>query len=217
MSNIIVFGAAGRTGRHVVNLAVQAGHTVTAFCYSDPPIGTFEEPDKVTILRGNAYNSTDVSQAVKGNDVVINIIAPKLFDKNNYPISEVATKNIIQSMQSLGVRRYIGQAGAWATEQIQDASPLMQIGFRVFLPLKHIYAYKKIEDTIVKNSKLDWTLVRCGLLTNSNKPHRYHVYTSAYHCKVLEFPSIRRYNVAQFHLAIINDQHYFQTCPILIE
>lgn len=217
MSNIIVFGAAGRTGRHVVNRAVQAGHTVTAFCYSYPPSGVFEEPNKVTILQGNAYNSTDVSRAIKGNDVVINIIAPKLFDRKNYPISYIATKNIIQAMQSFGIRRYIGQAGAWATDQIEDANPFMQVGFRMFLPLKHIYAYKKREDKTVKNSGLDWTLVRCGLLTNSSKPHQYRVYTDTYHCKVLEFPTIRRSNVAQFEIAILDNPRYYQTCPILIE
>ena len=217
MNNLIVFGAAGRTGRHVVDQAVEAGYNVSAFCYSLPPSGTFKQPTKVQVKLGNAYSSADVANALKGNDAVVNIIAPKLFDKHNYPISEIATKNIIHAMKSQGIRRYIGQAGAWATEQLEDANPFMRIGFRMPLPLKHIYYYKKIEDTIVKKSGLDWTLVRCELLTNSKQPHDYRIFTTTYRCKFFEFPTIRRRNVAQFDIRILKDPAYFQTCPIILE
>jgi putative NADH-flavin reductase len=217
MSNIIVFGGAGRTGSEVVKKALQMGHSVTAFAYSQPSENILPLDNKLRIQLGDAQNIDSVTSAIKGHDVVINIIAPRLFDSKNYPISEIATNNIIVAMQKLGVKRYIGQAGAWATDQLHDASPLMQLGFTFFLPLKHLYAFKKKEDAIVKNSGLDWTLVRCGLLTDKVPTSPYHIHLDRYKCGIFEIPKIRRVNVADFEIAILSDTTYYQKCPIIIE
>lgn len=217
MSNIIVFGGAGRTGSEVVKKSLEEGHTVTAFAYSQPNKEVLPDHKNLTIYIGDAKNYESVANAIKGHDIVINIIAPRLFDNKNYPISEIATKNIIDAMKALGVKRYIGQAGAWATDQLHDASPLMQLGFIFFLPLRHLYAYKKKEDAIVKSSGLDWTLVRCGLLSDKQTPSAYQIHIDRYKCGLFEIPKIRRVNVADFEVSIVNDSMYFQKCPIIIE
>lgn len=217
MSRIIIFGGAGRTGSEVVKKSLEEGHIVTAFTYSQPASDTLPDHENLAIYIGDAKNYDSVVNAIKGHDIVINIIAPKLFDKKNYPISEIATKNIIAAMKEVGVNRYIGQAGAWATDQLRDASPLMQLGFTFFLPLRNLYAYKKKEDAIVKSSGLDWTLVRCGLLTNKQTPSHYEIHIDRYKCGFFEIPKIRRVNVADFEVSIINDSTYFQKCPIIIE
>ena len=217
MSNIIVFGGTGRTGREVVRQALSLGHSVSVFSYTLLAKDKLPSHKRLHIITGDAKVYHDVDRAIRGHDVVINIIAPKMFDKKNYPISELATNNIINAMQKHGVQRYIGQSGAWATEHLHDASPLMQLSFKVFLPLRNIYHYKKKEDTIVKNSNLNWTLVRCGLLTNKQPSSPYRIYKKRYTCGVLEVPSIRRVNVAQFELKIIDDRSYYQECPIIIE
>ncbi len=217
MSNIIVFGGAGRTGREVVKQGLSAGHTITVFSYSQPADGVLPDHNNLTVVQGNAYTYTDVLQALPGHTVVINIIAPRLFDAKNYPISEIATNNIIKAMQECGIQRYIGQAGAWATDQYADASPFMQGGFKLFLPLKHVYAYKQKEDAIVCASNLDWTLVRCGLLTDKTPLSDYRIFRDRYKCSVFEIPKIRRVNVASFELSIIDDTTYFRQCPIIIE
>lgn len=217
MSSIIVFGGAGRTGSEVVKQAISNGHSVTAFTYSTPPPGMLPDSLRLRIVTGNAYVYDDVARAVAGHDVVINIIAPKLFDRKNYPISEQATRNIIHAMHESGIRRYIGQAGAWATDQIGDASLLMRLGFMFFLPLKNIYSYKKKEDQLVKQSQLDWTLVRCGILTDKHPTSHYKIYPERYVCGMFEIPKIRRVNVAKFELSIIHDTAYYKKCPIVIE
>jgi nucleoside-diphosphate-sugar epimerase len=217
MNKIIVFGGAGRTGSEVVKKCLNEGYKVTAFAYSEPNKDLLPAHDNLSIYLGDAKNFDSVAHAITGHDIVINIIAPKLFDAKNYPISEIATKNIIDAMKKHGVRRYIGQAGAWATDQLRDASPLMQLGFIFFLPLRHLYAYKKKEDAIVKASGLDWTLVRCGLLTNKQTASEYQIHNDRYTCGFFEIPKIRRVNVADFEVRIINDNTYFQKCPIIIE
>lgn len=217
MQKVIVYGGAGRTGSLVVKEALNKGYEVTVFSYGQPAPGILPESPNLKIVTGNAYVFEDVKNAMQGHDVVINIVAPKLFDSKNYPISEIATKNIITAMQELNIKRYIGQAGAWATDQLSDASWLMRLGFIFFLPLRNLYSYKKKEDTIVKSSNLDWTLVRCALLSDKPEPSEYSVHIDGYKCKPLELPKIRRINVADFEVNIINDSSYYQKCPVILE
>ena len=217
MQKVIVFGGAGRTGSIVVAKALQQGYAVTAFAYSKPAPGILPEDKNLTVITGDAQKYEDVKKAIQGHDVVINIIAPRLFDSKNYPISEIAAKHIIGAMQELGVKRYIGQAGAWATDQLHDASWLMQLGFVFFLPLRNLYSYKKKEDAIVKASGLNWTLVRCALLSDKPEVTDYQVHINGYKCNPIEIPKIRRNNVADFEVKIINDKQYYQKCPVILE
>lgn len=211
---IIVFGGAGRTGREVIVDALQAGHTVTAFVFRKPAPGILPEHPNFRIIEGNARNATEVQAALTSHDTVINIIAPKLGEKLNYDISAVATRNIITGMEELGMTRYIGQAGAWATEFLEDASLPMRIVFKYYWPLRQIYEFKKTEDKIVKNSSTNWTLVRCARLTNG-KPKRIKIHMDRYKCKMFELPKISRKSVAQFHLAIIDEPSYFKRTPVI--
>lgn len=214
--SIIVFGGAGRTGSEVVLQALEAGHSVSAFVYRTPQKGILPEHPKLRIIEGDARDAAQVRSALASHDVVINIIAPKFGDKKNYDISVVATKNIVDGMLELGITRYIGQAGAWGTEFTEDASILMQIGFKVLRPLRQIYAYKKTEDRIVKNSDLAWTLVRAGVLTNGKRNPNIRVMMTRHHCKLFEIPTISRKSVAAFHLSIIDNPQFVRTTPIIV-
>ncbi len=212
--SIIVFGGAGRTGSEVVKLALEQGYTVSAFVYHNPPARILPDSPQLKIIEGNARDYQQVKAALTGHDVVINIIAPKIGDKKNYDISVVASQNIVKGMQELGIKRYIGQAGAWATEYIEDASLLMQIGFKVFWPLRQIYSFKKNEDRIVKDTPLNWTLVRCGILSNGKlAPVKTHM--PRYKCGLLEIPHISRKSVAQFHLDILDNPEYYKQTPVI--
>ena len=65
---VIVFGATGRTGRHVLRLALDRGHEVTAFGRSadrlDPEPG-------VSAFKGDVLDPGAVAAAVEGHDGVI--------------------------------------------------------------------------------------------------------------------------------------------------
>lgn len=214
MQKIIIFGGQGRTGSEVTNLALKLGYEVSVFTFKDS--GLFTPQPNLKIIEGNARNFDDVSDALAGHTAVINIIAPRLMDKNNYDISAVATKNILAGMKKHDIRRYQGQSGAWATEHLQDASLPMRLGF-MFVPMfRGIYGVKKHEDTLVKASELNWTLVRCGLLTNKGTNPNIRVFKERYKCGLFEIPTISRKSVADFHLDILEDNEYYQQAPLII-
>lgn len=213
--SIIVFGGQGRTGREVVSQALSAGHNVTAFTRSDNH--TIPHHKRLMIVEGNARSAHDVRESIKGHDIVINIIAPRLFDKKNYDISLVATKNIVNAMQALNIERYYGQCGAWGTEFASDASLFMRIGFAIFWPLRGIYRFKKLEDQIIKSSKLKWTIVRAGILTNGPKRWPVKVIVNRYKCSLFELPTISRKSLASFYTHNLDNEHMINTCPIILQ
>lgn len=212
---IIVFGGAGRTGSEVVKAALAAGHTVSAFVYSPPAPGILPTHPNLRIVQGDARDLQQVKTALASHDTVINIIAPTSLNKKNYDISLVATQNIISAMQEVGITRYQGQCGAWATEYLEDASLPMQLAFKLIWPLRQIYVFKKLEDKVVKNSGLEWTIARCAVLTNGNQaPIK--VSLTRYVCKMFEIPKISRKSVAAFHVAIIDDETFYRHAPIIL-
>lgn len=212
---IIVFGGQGRTGSEVVAQALEAGHTVSAFTFHNNH--TLPQHKNLTIIEGNARNQEQVSRAIKGHDVVINIIAPKLGDSKNYDISVVATNNILLGMKQNKIKRYWGQCGAWATEDLQDASLIMRVGFIFFLPLKHVYKYKKQEDELIKKSGLDWTIVRAALLSNGPLIWPIRSYEHGYKCKFFEIPKISRKSVAKFYIENLDNPNLINTCPVVLQ
>lgn len=203
----------GRTGSLVAKEALKREYSVSVFTFRN----NHSLPSEVRIIEGDARNTEHVAEAIGGHEAVINIIAPKLFDHKNYDISEIATRNILDGMRMHGVRRYQGQAGAWATEFMSDASLPMRLGFVVVPMFRGIYAVKKREDQLVKDSDLDWTLVRCGLLTDKSAVDDIRIARDGrYKCGLFELPKISRQNVARFHIDILEDPAYFKTTPVVI-
>ena len=193
-----MFGGQGRTGQEVVRRALREGYQVTAFTHKNNR--SLPTHQNLKIVEGNARDGMAVEAAIAGHDTVINIIAPHLHDSKHYDISVVATKNILIAMKRQGVSRYWGQCGAWATDHLQDASLPMQIAFKLFLPFRRIYAFKKQEDEIVRKSGLDWTIVRAPMLTNGPLKWPVRVSVDTYKCKFYEIPRISRKSVAKFYI-----------------
>ena len=72
--NILVLGAAGKTGREVVAHALAEGHTVTAFVRNPEKI----ERNDVTVAVGDARNAADLRRALRGQDAVISTLGTGL-------------------------------------------------------------------------------------------------------------------------------------------
>lgn len=72
--NVLVIGAAGKTGTLVVEQAVAAGHRVTAFVRDR---GRYTAPPTVRVFTGDATNLDTVSEAMTGQDTVIDAVGGK--------------------------------------------------------------------------------------------------------------------------------------------
>ena len=67
---VIIFGATGGVGQHVVEMAKNAGHEVTAFVRTPEKLKT----TGVNVIQGDAFNAEQVAAAIPGHDAVISCV-----------------------------------------------------------------------------------------------------------------------------------------------
>lgn len=98
--NILVIGAAGKSGTPVVEQAVKLGHRVTAFVRT--PEKAAHLPKAATIVKADGLDAAAVAKAVAGHDTVI-ITAGGAKSMVSGPV----TRNAVAAMKAAGVRRII--------------------------------------------------------------------------------------------------------------
>jgi putative NADH-flavin reductase len=92
---LVIFGATGRTGVHLVKQALAAGHSVTALVRT--PAKLTLQHERLTVLQGDAQDAAKVAQAVAGAEAVISVLGPT----RNRPAFAVSksTENILAAMR----------------------------------------------------------------------------------------------------------------------
>jgi len=162
----------GRTGLQLAEQALNAGHFVTAVVRS---------PEKFTLGHKNLYvHKGDVldlnsfNHVMKGHDVVLSTLGATSTAPTT--VYSEGVRNIIQAMNVNGVSRVI-VLSALAVE----INPTMALWQRLFIKfilqpiLKNMYADTLKMEYILKQARLDWTIIRPPQLTNSSVTGKYRV------------------------------------------
>jgi hypothetical protein len=104
---VIIFGSTGRTGRQLVQSALEEGYEVTAFARIPDSI-TIHHP-RLKVFQGDATREKDVDAAMAtGQDAVLFAVGTDLGQTN---LRQTSMKNIIAAMQKYQIRRLVGIGG----------------------------------------------------------------------------------------------------------
>lgn len=206
---LLIFGSTGGTGRHIVEQALEQGHTVTAFV-RDPSKLDFIHPNLITI-QGDVMNPAAIVPAMHGQDAVLSALGS--------PANKVGvlrsqgTKNIIDAMESTGVSRFICQTslGYGDSLKVLNRTPLIFKYMIVPFILRKAFKDHEIQESYVKKSKLDWVIVRPGNLTDAPKTGTYRHGFAATDKNIQV--KISRADVADFMLKQLYDQTYVHQTP----
>src|SRR5690242_5112481 len=168
---LVVFGAAGRTGRHVVAQALDAGHDVVAVARrpADLPLSH----DRLQILQGDVLDPATVGKPVAGSDAVVLTVAAA----NRRPtlVFSEGTANIVEAMRDAGVRRILCTSSA----HVDADGPNIPLGQRVYTKLilqrRYRNTYNDMErmELELQLSGLDWTAVRPVPLVDGERTGNY--------------------------------------------
>jgi putative NADH-flavin reductase len=159
--NIVIFGANGPTGRHLTKQALAKGHAVTAVT-RHPENFPIEDPC-LRVMAGDVHDLSAVEQAVAGQDAVLSTLGVP-FSRQPVTVYSEGMANIMQAMNRYGVRRLVAVTSS-ATEPTVEPKG----GFffeKVLQPFvvnvigRTVYEDMRRMETIMKNSQLDWTIVR---------------------------------------------------------
>ncbi len=155
---VLVVGAAGKTGRAVVEQAAKAGHEITALVHSD----TDYNVPGVAVRVGDAREAETVEAAVAGQDAVIDTVGGKTPYKHTTLETSVAT-TIVAAMHRHGVRRLV------VTSMIGEGDSAANTPFYVKILLATFLRGTKPDkagmESAVSGSELDWVITRPAILT----------------------------------------------------
>jgi len=201
---LAIFGAAGGTGRILVERALEQGHEVTAF--DRHPGALTIQHAKLSLVQGDVFDPAQVEAAIAGQDVVISVLGVK--PGTTAPVCSTGTKNIIAAMQKLGVKRFICQStfAAASLDGEWREAPLVLPLILLFTPkVKATFADQVKQEQFVRPSDLDWTLVRPARLIDEPAKGTYLVGDPL---KIGLYSKISRADVADFLLKQVSDNTY---------
>ncbi len=209
MAQVLVIGASRGIGLETTRQALEAGHTVRAFSRS---VADIRADPKLEKVRGNALRGSDVTAAVAGMNAVIQVLGVGFGDLfRPVHLFSDATRILVAAMQAQGVKRLIGVTGFGAGDSRASITCFQLLPFRFFFG--RAYDDKDVQERLIKDSALDWTIARPGVLTNGSRTGRY---------KVLKEPSqwrngtISRADAADFLVQQIEDRAYLRKTPVLV-
>jgi putative NADH-flavin reductase len=206
MKKIIVFGSTGTIGKHILKQALLTDNLVTAFCRNRSNLEPVKHPN-LQIVEGDVYNAQQVEDAINGQDIVIVALGSGKSRKST--VRSQGTKNVIAGMKKSGTQRLICQTTLGAGDSYGNLNFFWKrIMFGWFL--KQVFLDHELQEKYVKNSGLDWTIVRPAAFTDGERTGKYKYGFSGLD-KELQL-KISRADVAEFILKQTrSDKHLFQT------
>ena len=211
MQRVLIIGASGGIGRETVRHALDAGHQVRAMARNTDQI-EITHP-LLERYSGDATDPEAVRTAIEGVDAVIHVVgvAPSLRRMcTTTDVFSKTTANLVPVMSRAGVRRLVAVTGFGAGDSRKALSFAERIPHRVFLGTA--YDDKDRQEQIIRDSDLDWLIVRPTILTNGRGGRLY---------KVLVEPEtwrnglIARRDVADFLVAEVTAPRHHHVAPVI--
>ena len=211
MARVLIIGASKGIGLETVRQALEAGHRVRALSRSMAADG-LSNPN-LEKIRGDALDGRDIAAAIDGMDVVIQALGVSSLGDLFRPVSlfSDATRLLVGAMEGQSVKRLIAVTGFGAGDSRASISLLQRLPF--LMVFGRAYADKSVQEQLIKDSSLDWTIARPGVLTNGRRSGRY---------QILAEPSawrngiVSRADVADFLVRQIEDRTYLRRAPVLV-
>ena len=205
---LTIFAATGGIGRQVLEQAVAAGHDVTAVVRNPKKLSR-----QVRIVTADlaATDPAVLESAVAGADAVLSGLGPRSAHETG--IASQGTRAIVQAMQATDVRRLVVVSAAPVSTVSSPGRPkpprhdpgdaffMRHLGAPLLkLALRKRYANLAQMEDVVRESGLDWTIVRPPRLVD--KPLT-GTYRTAYGQNVRRGLRISRADVAHLMLRVL--------------
>ena len=212
---LTIFAATGGIGRQALEQAVAAGHDVTAVVRNPNGLS-----GRIRIVTADlaAPDRATLESAVAGADAVLSGLGPR--SASEAGIASQGTRAIVQAMRETDVRRIIVVSAApigTVPSPGRPRPPKHDPGDGFFMrhllspltkaALRTRYADLALMEDLLRDSGLDWTIVRPPQLTN--KPLT-GTYRTAYGQNLRRGLRISRANVAHVMLRVLQQPETIQ-------
>ena len=208
---LTVFAATGGIGSQILEQALVAGHDVTAVVRNPDKLS----PAGIRVVAADLRHPdpATLDSAVRGADAVLSGLGPRSLSEAG--VASQGTRAVVQAMRAAKVRRIVVVSAAPIGTVPSPGCPNPPKhdagdGFfmrNLFSPLikailKRHYADLALMEEIVRESSLDWTIVRPPRLTNKLLTG---TYRTAYGQNLPRGVTISRANVGHLMLRVLKE------------
>jgi putative NADH-flavin reductase len=215
---ILILGATGRTGKLILEEALNQGYEVN--CLVREPKKIKKNHNNLKIFKGSPEQISDLENAIKDCGGIISSL--NISRESDFPWSKLRTpptflsdviNNIISLTGKSGLARII-VCSAWGVAETEKEIP---IWFNWLIKYSNIgVAYKDHErqENKLKKSKLNWTIVRPTGLTNFKNDKKV---IESYNNEPNPKLTISRINVAKFMVNVLKRDELIGKTPVISE
>ncbi len=213
---ILILGATGRTGRHLVSETLKLGYEINVLVRHKSKLPAC--PPVVSVFEGTPIVKDDLAKAMLGCDAILSSL--NISRTSDFPWAKLRTpkdflsasmKNIILTAGELNIKRVIITT-AWGVSETKKDIPFW---FRWLVDHSNIsYPYRdhEVQEELLKHSSLDWTAVRPAGLTNSTKIKDVVV---SFNNSPKPGLAVSRQNVARFMVDCLKNNLYVKQSPVV--
>jgi putative NADH-flavin reductase len=213
IKSVLVLGSTGRTGKHIVQQALEQGLLVTALVRNAANLLEFNNHPNLEILKGDVTNFVDVYNAVQGNDAVLSAVACN--GRDVAPIIK-GTEHVIAAIQKSSVSRFICLSSFGAGSTRFKASRLFHVMAGI-AGLRPSFTAKTQQELLLYKAKIDFTLVMAGSLVEKSKTCNMVAYSATNVPCVTGMPKkIARAEVARFMIAQLYTRQWSRNTVFLL-
>lgn len=206
---ILVLGATGRTGKHVINEAVKKGHSISAIARDPAKLKDYQ----ADVVQGSPYDYETVEKAIAGCEAVINTL--NISRRSDNPWSPLAAPadlisksaaNAIRAMEKTGIKRFVALSTYGAGSSWKETPGLLKL-FVTASNLRYAFKDHTRQEEILKSSSLDFTICRAPMLSSDMNS------TGTITSAELDKPAgmkLSRNSAAEFFIRIIENREHLR-------
>ncbi|GAB7111032.1 SDR family oxidoreductase [Streptomyces phaeofaciens JCM 4814] len=151
---IVVLGATGNIGSHVVKEALSQGHEVVAYVRNPDAV---QRRAGLTVVQGSLDDPAALAKAFAGSDAVISAIGVALRAKKPIDLMQRTLPVITAAAQDAGVERFVLVSAFGVGDTAAKASFLGRLVYKTVVAA--IFKDKELSEQSLPASGLNWTIV----------------------------------------------------------
>jgi putative NADH-flavin reductase len=162
---IAILGSTGFLGKVLLKKALDDGYQIKTLVRNPEKLDKFK--NSVDFIQGDIFEANNIEETVKGTEVVISTVGPPHRNPKNPEKYKRAMENLVAELEKQNIKRFIHVGGAVHPGGENENWTMSRRLLRLFLNLtwKPGLVAKQLEWEVLKESGLEWTLVRPPQIT----------------------------------------------------
>lgn len=204
---ITIFGATGKVGSIITAEALRRGHEVVAFVHRKH---NFEDNPLLSVYQGDAYNTGQVSKAIKGSDAVISALSS--WGTPSKDVLSSAMVSAIPAMKKHKVKRIISLTGADARAPGDSLGIVHRLShFGISIVGGKVLKDGENHIKLLASSDLDWTVIRSPVMNEKGNPFHFELTN----IRPKPWQTINRHSVALAMIQQLEDDTCLHAAPFI--